>query len=119
MTPPYPPEHLSEDEDDGTMVDNKFLLQSEIVGQKIAIVRKEVVKDRYGNDRDEEATVITLDNGKKVILRNTSDCCAYTELEQFLLNPDLVDHIIVGVGTTDGYQKWHIFADAGDILQLT
>lgn len=37
-----------------------------------------------------------------------SDCCAYTELQEFLLNPDAVDHVIIGVGTTDRYTTWHI-----------
>jgi hypothetical protein len=30
----------------------------------------------------------------------------------------LVDHIILGVGTTDGYTTWHVYADAGDVLEL-
>jgi hypothetical protein len=48
----------------------------------------------------------------------SGDCCAYTELESFLLNPELVDHVITGVGTTDGYQTWHVYADMGDVLKL-
>jgi hypothetical protein len=54
-----------------------------------------------------------------VFLVGTDDCCAYTELETFLLNVDKVDHIITGVGTTDGYTKWHIYCDFGDVLELT
>ena len=27
--------------------------------------------------------------------------------------------MILGVGTTDGYTTWHIFADMGDVLELT
>lgn len=46
------------------------------------------------------------------------DCCAYTNLDAFLLNPELVDHIITGVGTTDAYQTWHIYCDLGDVLKL-
>ncbi len=46
------------------------------------------------------------------------DCCAYTELDSFLLNPELVDHMILGVGTTDYYTTWHIYADMGDVLKL-
>ena len=60
----------------------------------------------------------TLDNGKQVSLRNTDDCCAYTELTAFFLDPASVDHMILGVGTTDGYQTWHIYADFGDIMRL-
>ena len=53
------------------------------------------------------------------LLANTNDCCAYTELEAFLLHPERVDHIIMGVGTTDTYTRWHIYADLGDVLELT
>ena len=66
----------------------------------------------------ETATVITLDDGRRVALRDTDDCCAYTELEAFLLHPERVDHIITGVGTTDGFTRWHIYADMGDVLEL-
>jgi hypothetical protein len=52
-------------------------------------------------------------------LVGNGDCCAYTELESFLLHPELVDHIITGVGTTDGYNTWHIYADIGDVLELS
>lgn len=62
--------------------------------------------------------VLTLDNGRRVCLSDTNDCCAYTDLESFLLHPDKVDHVITGVGTTDGYSTWHIYADWGDILEL-
>lgn len=70
----------------------------------------------YGTDT---ATVITLDNGQRVRMVGDSDCCAYTELEAFLLHPERVDHMITGVGTTDGYTTWHVYADFGDVLELT
>ena len=54
-----------------------------------------------------------------MFLADTNDCCAYTELESFLLHPDKVDHIITGIGTTEGASKWHIYADAGDVLELS
>lgn len=66
-----------------------------------------------------EDNVITLDNGKRVRMVEQADCCAYTELESFLLHPDRVDHIITGVGTTNGFDTWHIYADMGDVLELT
>lgn len=62
--------------------------------------------------------IITLDNGKQVTLDDSHDCCAFTELESFLLHPESVDHIIMGVGTTNGYDTWHIYADFGDIMTL-
>jgi hypothetical protein len=30
----------------------------------------------------------------------------------------MVEHAILGVGTTEGYTKWHIYADFGDVMQL-
>lgn len=77
------------------------------------------IQDAQGDWHDAIAdSGITLDNGEKVLLADTSDCCAYTSLESFLLHPERVDHIITGVGTTDKYQRWHIYADLGDVLEL-
>lgn len=103
----YPEEALRPDDDDGTMVDNVQSLRDEVVGRRIAKA-----------ERDLASFVITLDNGKAVRLRDTNDCCAHTSLDSFLLHADRVDHMITGVGTTDEYQKWHIFADMGDVLEL-
>ena len=103
----YPTETLHEDYDDGTMPDNVDTLAAAVVGRRIISVEKDA------------ATVITLDDGRRVALRDTDDCCAYTELEAFLLHPERVDHIITGVGTTDGFTRWHIYADMGDVLELT
>jgi hypothetical protein len=114
----YPKEVLSDDYDDGTMEWNVESLEKTVVGHRIVSAGKEKVEDLWG-DYKVEAFVITLDNGKKVILRNTQDCCAYTELSAFLLHPDKVDHIITGVGTTDEYSTWHIYADMGDVLELS
>ncbi len=74
--------------------------------------------DKWGREYPAQL-VITLDNGKRVELRNTDDCCAYTELSSFLLHPERVDHIITGVGTTDEYTTWHIYADMGDVLEFS
>lgn len=114
----YPAETLDPDYDDGTMPDNVDTLAEAVVGQRIVSVEKDVqVADRYWGTRS--ATVITLDNGKRVALQNTDDCCAFTELEAFLLHPERVEHVITGVGTTDGFTRWHIYADMGDVLELT
>ena len=114
----YAPEALDEDYDDGTMLANVDGLREAVVGHRIVSVEKGVeITGSYG--WTETATVITLDNGRRVRLADTNDCCAFTELEAFLLHPEMVDHIIMGVGTTDGYSTWHIFADHGDILELT
>ena len=109
----YPVEILGPDDDDGTMVDSKLALEQAVVGHKIVKVEK-----ADGEGWNPSKTVITLDNGDQVEMVGGGDCCAYTELESFLLNPELVDHIITGVGTTDGYDTWHVFADMGDVLKL-
>ena len=112
-----PPETLDPDYDDGTMPENVATLTEAVIGHRIVSVEDGVqVADKWYGTRI--ATVITLDNGKRVSLVNTDDCCAYTELEAFLLHPERVDHIITGVGTTDGFTRWHIYADMGDVLEL-
>jgi hypothetical protein len=112
----YPVEVLSDDDDDGTMPGNVAALSEAVIGHRIvSAARKTILSSWHGNA---EALVITLDNGKKVSLEDTNDCCAFTELESFLLNADKIDHVITGVGTTDGYTKWHVFADLGDVLEL-
>lgn len=113
----YEPETLPSDDDDGTMPGNVDELRSAVVGRRIVSAEKGTVVNDWG--RPVDGFVITLDNGRRVSLANTDDCCAYTELEAFLLHVDRIDHIITGVGTTDGYQKWHIYADMGDVLEMT
>lgn len=92
---------------DGTMHENRDELAEAVVGHKIV-----------GFEQDNMNGVITLDNGKRVRLVESGDCCAYTYLEKFLLNHDNIDHIITGVGTTGEFSKWHIYADMGDVLEL-
>lgn len=121
----YPVEQLSEYEDDGTMPDSVATLASHVIGRRIVSAKESTrtIKDPYGwgdntYTEEEHGLVLTLDNDKEVMLVNSSDCCAYTELEKFWLDPTKVDHLITGVGTTDGYTKWHIYADLGDVMQL-
>lgn len=113
----YPTEVLHPDEDDGTMPANVAELSEAVVGRRIVSATRESVTDKWGYS--EPALVITLDDGRKVLLADTSDCCAYTELQEFLLHPEAVDHAIMGVGTTGEYTTWHIYADFGDVLKLT
>jgi hypothetical protein len=116
----YPVEELdSEYDDDGTMPSNVEQLRQEVVGHRIVSAEKAKRSGSYNYWGSMEGLRLTLDNGKQVFLCDTSDCCAYTELEQFLLYPDMVDHVITGVGTENGYSKWHIYADMGDVLELT
>lgn len=113
----YEPEVLEEDDDDGTMPENVDALSQAVVGHRIVDVERNIVDPQSAWARRQ--TTITLDNGHKVRLIDTDDCCAYTYVEAFLLHPDLVDHEILGIGTTNEYTTWHIFADLGDILELT
>ena len=113
----YAPEILGEDDDDGTMPHSLDALRQAVVGHRIVNIEQVEVSD--GGYYETSNTIITLDTGQKVRMVGQSDCCAYTELTAFLLHPEMVDHEILGVGTTDGYTTWHIFADAGDILELT
>jgi len=113
----YTEEILDDYEDDGTMPANVTELSQAVVGHKIISAGNVEVPSGWGVDQT--VFQIELDNGKKVQLAPGGDCCAYTALEQFLLHPDKVDHMIMGVGTTEEYTTWHIYADWGDVLELT
>lgn len=113
----YPAETLDADYDDGTMPANVDTLAEAVVGHKIvAAERRSGIPGRWRGTTT--GFTITLDNGTRVNLVDTDDCCAFTYLESFLLHPERIDHVITGVGTTDGYQRWHIYADLGDVLEL-
>lgn len=113
----YKEEVLDGEDDNGTMPYNVEELRQEVVGHKI--VHAGWAERAYPWGRHEQVFQITLDNGKQVILRDTNDCCAFTELKEFFLNVDKIDHIITGVGTTEGFGKWHVYADLGDVLELS
>lgn len=116
MTPHYCTETLSEYDDDGTMPANVAALSEHVVGRRIVSATTERVPGEYWGTT--EALVLTLDDGRRVALADGGDCCAYTDLEEFFLDPASVDHMILGVGTTGGYTTWHIYADFGDVMRL-
>lgn len=103
---------------DEVMEDNVKDLELAVVGHKIVKAEKQKRKRWEWSDYTDEVLVITLDNGKAVTLANTDDCCAYTDLDNFLLNVENIDHIITGVKATDDFYTWHVFCDMGDVLQL-
>lgn len=117
MTKPYLKEVLTDGLDDGTMPQSLEDLEKAVVGHRIVRAEKTQVKDEY-YDYHYDALAITLDNGKQVLMKERGNCCAYTGVQQFLRNVESVDHVITGVGTTDGFEKWHIYADMGDMLEL-
>jgi hypothetical protein len=115
----YVTEELDPDEDDGTMPGNVETLAEHVVGRRIVAVEKNVsIPSKYEWAGPETGTVLVLDNGKRVALVDTDDCCAYTELKNVVLHLDRIDHAIMGVGTTEGYTRWHIYADLGDVVEL-
>jgi hypothetical protein len=115
----YPGEELDPNDDDGTMPDNVAELSKHVVGHKVVgIERNASTPGPYEWSGPTFGTALVLDNGKRVILAGSEDCCAYTELEDVILNLDKIDHVITGVGTTGGYTTWHIYADLGDVVEL-
>jgi hypothetical protein len=99
------------------MVQSKEKLAEAVIGHRIVAVQRDVpLKDEYGWGA--KGTVLTLDNGQRVQLLEEGDCCAYTEVQDITMNLDNVDHVITGVGTTDGYTTWHIYADLGDVMTM-
>lgn len=110
--PVYAPEAFV----DGTMADSAKALADAVVGHRIVSAERVMAGEGYWQS---DRLVLTLDSGQRVELFEEADCCAYTALEAFLLSPELVDHVITGVATTDGYTKWHVYADLGDVLALT
>lgn len=117
-SPIYPPDSADShwSDDDGTMPENVGELADAVIGHRIVAAEQREVKGRHWGTST--ALVLTLDDGTQVQLADTDDCCAFTSLEKFLLHPDRVDHIITGVASTDGFTRWHIFADMGDVLEL-
>jgi len=79
-----------------------------------AVVGRRIVSAK----RNSSGLMLLLDDGTEVVVANTTDCCAYTELDEFFLDPKSVDHVILGVGTTEEFDVWHVFADWGDVLRL-
>lgn len=112
----YPEEILGIDDDDGTMVASRDNLAEAVVGHKI--VNAKMIGDHADLWYYRQGFEITLDTGRKVRMYGQSDCCAYTDISKFMLNVENIDHIITGVGTTDGFTTWHIYADMGDVLEM-
>lgn len=114
------PDDYDKEYDDDTMPSNVARLADAVVGHRIVSAEMSKARDdRYSWKDPQDAFIITLDNGTQATLFNTCDCCAFTALETFLLHPERVDHMIMGVGTTEGFTRWHIYADLGDVLELT
>lgn len=115
---------VDSDEDDGTMPANIAEFADHIIGRRIVKVEPKVTEMtrpyRAWPDMTQMATFarLTLDNGKTVQLSDGGDCCAYTDLEEVIQHLPSLDHVITSVTTTDGYTRWHILADMGEVLEF-
>lgn len=101
--------------DDGALADMAQQAQelaNAVVGHRITKVEQRMVA-RWPRDTE---LVLTLDTGKKVILQPTSDCCARSELLDFIHNADTIDHIITKVLVDDEYERWYILADLHQVM---
>lgn len=99
------------------MSENVSELADAVVGHRIVKAeRSDDIPDGWG--RSISGFEITLDNGRRVIMQDTGDCCAYTELNRFMRNVNSVDHMITGVSADDDFETWHVYADMGDVLEL-
>ena len=106
--------------DDGTMRESAEALRDRVVGRRIVKAEKiDEVSERHRWYATDNTFKITLDDGTEVDMVGVGDCCAFTQLEDFWLDPNSIDHVITGVGTTDEFDTWHIYADFGDIMRLT
>lgn len=115
----YLPDDAGNENDNGTMPRNVETLSRAVIGRKIVSAELgRIPGTGFYWFRPSNCLILTLDDGTRVALRDTDDCCAFTELDNFLLHPENVQHVITGVGTEDGYTKWHIYADFGDILDM-
>ena len=93
-------------------------LASAVIGHRIiSAVHEGVPRDRWGNAY-EDILVLTLSNGNRVKIIDSSDCCAYTQLKAFMLSPSSINHVITSVGTSNGYTTWHIYAAMNDVLKI-
>jgi hypothetical protein len=112
----YPVEVLGADDDDGTMVESLKAFTEAVVGHKIVATRKGSIPGAYWGV--ESGTALLLDTGQIVWMGEQGDCCAYTDLEEIIDVLPSIEHVITGVGTSEGYTTWHIYANMGDVMQF-
>ena len=77
--------------DDGTMPNNVQALRDAVIGRRIVSAVEARVPAYYFDGKpsglQRDGLVITLDDGTRAELVDSDDCCAYTALSSFLLNP--------------------------------
>jgi len=116
-------------DEDETMEASLRSFEREVVGHRIVEVEEEVpirgvvanAARAYAIGREYDGTaslVLTLDNGKRVGLVDTGECCAYTSLTRVIRGLPEIEHAITSVKHEDGHDVWHIMAGADDVLDL-
>jgi len=109
-------DYVSPDADDGTIVENLNSFNDALVGRRVVAVERSKSSGRIYHSGS--VTAFTLDDGSRVELSDTDDCCAYTQMEGIIEKLPDITHAITGVVSSDGYQNWHIMADFGEIMEL-
>lgn len=92
---------------------NRDELAEAVIGHKIVTVEK-----LKAQGWEEDGVKLTLDNGKAVHMRGTSDCCAGGWIDEFLFNEKLADHIITDVRVENDETTWFVLADMAEVLKL-
>lgn len=115
-----------EDDDYDAMYETEVMqgsvdaLASSIIGQQIVTVERrkaEPGEDGYVPYGLSEETVFTLANGHQVILGDTDDCCAFTEVSSFDFL-EKSDNVITRVEVDEGFETWFIYADQVPVVHL-
>ena len=87
-------------------------LEDAVVGR--SIVNFEKVRDDYGCG----VYMATLDNGKRVRIADTWECCAGTDIVGFLFDASKKNNIITKVKVEEDYTRWYVMAEMDVVLDL-
>lgn len=104
----YERETFGDGEEAETMNHNVDEFEEAIIGHRIVMTAQQGKRLR-----------ITLDNGRTVTLRDSDDCCAYTEVSEFLARSAMTEHVITGVKTSDEFNTWHIMAKDEKLVDIS
>lgn len=84
-----------------------------------SLLAETVVGHRVVSAEDDS---ITLDNGVKVTLTGSSDCCAWGDVSVLASTLAKTEHVITAVTESeegDQSARWFIMADTHEVLQLS
>jgi hypothetical protein len=96
----------------GSSVDE---LQNAVIGRRIVSVQKaKYPATVYGRG---EGVELTLDDGTRVLVADTDDCCAYTQVEDFKFLEG-VENAITSVNADKDFNKWFIYAGNAPVLEM-